>query len=154
MEPYADLEVKRYIDAGRIPGPKMHLTGPYLQGPAPYLLQLHALTGPEEAVEDGELLGGPRLHVVQGLHAHHARATRRRNSQPAHARGLKVTGHLCSVTFREAADLGIDSLEHGHQREHRLRARQEAGRVPGARRRTTASRRSTRRRSRSSSSTW
>jgi imidazolonepropionase-like amidohydrolase len=31
----------------------------------------------------------------------------------AHARGLKVTGHLCSVTFREAADLGIDDLEHG-----------------------------------------
>jgi imidazolonepropionase-like amidohydrolase len=31
----------------------------------------------------------------------------------AHARNLKVTGHLCSVTFREAADLGIDSLEHG-----------------------------------------
>jgi hypothetical protein len=34
-------------------------------------------------------------------------------SARAHARGLKVTGHLCSVTFREAADLGIDSLEHG-----------------------------------------
>jgi imidazolonepropionase-like amidohydrolase len=31
----------------------------------------------------------------------------------AHARGLKVTGHLCSVTFREAVDLGIDNLEHG-----------------------------------------
>ena len=31
----------------------------------------------------------------------------------AHARGLKITGHLCSVTFREAADLGIDNLEHG-----------------------------------------
>jgi hypothetical protein len=26
---------------------------------------------------------------------------------------LKVTGHLCSITFREAADLGIDNLEHG-----------------------------------------
>jgi imidazolonepropionase-like amidohydrolase len=24
-----------------------------------------------------------------------------------------VTGHLCSVTYREAADLGIDNLEHG-----------------------------------------
>jgi imidazolonepropionase-like amidohydrolase len=24
-----------------------------------------------------------------------------------------VTGHLCSVTFQEAADLGIDNLEHG-----------------------------------------
>ncbi len=31
----------------------------------------------------------------------------------AHKRGLKVTGHLCSVTYREAADLGIDDLEHG-----------------------------------------
>jgi imidazolonepropionase-like amidohydrolase len=31
----------------------------------------------------------------------------------AHKRGLKVTGHLNSVTYREAADLGIDNLEHG-----------------------------------------
>jgi hypothetical protein len=31
----------------------------------------------------------------------------------AHKRGLKVTGHLCSVGFREAAALGIDDLEHG-----------------------------------------
>ena len=31
----------------------------------------------------------------------------------AHQRGHKVTGHLCSVTYREAADLGIDNLEHG-----------------------------------------
>src|ERR1051326_2705861 len=50
MEPYADLEVKRYIDAGRIPGPKMHLTGPYLTGAGAYLLQLHALQSPEDAV--------------------------------------------------------------------------------------------------------
>jgi enamidase len=32
--------------------------------------------------------------------------------EEAHKRGLKVTGHLCSVTFREAASLGIDDLEH------------------------------------------
>ncbi|PYP15219.1 MAG: amidohydrolase, partial [Gemmatimonadetes bacterium] len=31
----------------------------------------------------------------------------------AHRRGLKITGHLCSVSYREAADLGIDDLEHG-----------------------------------------
>jgi hypothetical protein len=31
----------------------------------------------------------------------------------AHRRGVKVTGHLCSVSFREAVDLGIDNLEHG-----------------------------------------
>jgi len=31
----------------------------------------------------------------------------------AHARGLKITGHLCAVTYREAAEMGIDQLEHG-----------------------------------------
>jgi imidazolonepropionase-like amidohydrolase len=31
----------------------------------------------------------------------------------AHARGLKVTGHLCSITFTEAAALGMDLLQHG-----------------------------------------
>jgi imidazolonepropionase-like amidohydrolase len=31
----------------------------------------------------------------------------------AHQRGIKVTGHLCSVTYKEAAELGIDDLEHG-----------------------------------------
>jgi hypothetical protein len=31
----------------------------------------------------------------------------------AHKRGVKVTGHLCSVSFREAVALGIDNLEHG-----------------------------------------
>ncbi len=33
--------------------------------------------------------------------------------EEAHKRGLKVTGHLCSVTYAEAASLGIDNLEHG-----------------------------------------
>ena len=31
----------------------------------------------------------------------------------AHARGMKVTGHLCSITYREAVDIGIDDIEHG-----------------------------------------
>jgi imidazolonepropionase-like amidohydrolase len=31
----------------------------------------------------------------------------------AHKRGLKLTGHLCSVGYREAIALGIDNLEHG-----------------------------------------
>jgi imidazolonepropionase-like amidohydrolase len=31
----------------------------------------------------------------------------------AHKLGMKVTGHLCSVSFQEAVALGIDNLEHG-----------------------------------------
>jgi enamidase len=41
------------------------------------------------------------------------RAELKAAAEAAHSRGLKITGHLCSVTYREAADLGIDNLEHG-----------------------------------------
>jgi len=112
MEPYADLEIKRYIDAGRIPGPKIHLTGPYLQGPGSYLLQLHTLTGPDDAVRLVNYwadLGFTSFKAYTDI----TRAQLGAAIKAAHARGLKLTGHLCSVTFREAADLGIDSLEHG-----------------------------------------
>jgi len=37
----------------------------------------------------------------------------RASVEEAHKRGLKITGHLCSVTYAEAADIGIDNLEHG-----------------------------------------
>jgi enamidase len=41
------------------------------------------------------------------------RAELRAAVEEAHKRGLKITGHLCSVTYREAVDAGIDDLEHG-----------------------------------------
>ena len=112
MEPYTDLEIKNYIDQGRIPGPKMHLTGPYLQGPGMYLLQLHSLTGPDDAVRLVNYWadeGFTSFKAYQMI----TRAELGAAIKAAHARGLKVTGHLCSVTFREAVDLGIDNLEHG-----------------------------------------
>jgi imidazolonepropionase-like amidohydrolase len=33
--------------------------------------------------------------------------------EEAHKRGMKVTGHICSVSFQEAVALGIDNIEHG-----------------------------------------
>jgi imidazolonepropionase-like amidohydrolase len=33
--------------------------------------------------------------------------------EEAHKLGMKVTGHLCSVGYIEAAEMGIDDLEHG-----------------------------------------
>lgn len=112
MEPYADLEIKNYIDQGRIPGPRMHLTGPYLQGPGFYLPQLHTLTGPEDAtrlVNYWADEGFTSFKAYQLI----TRAELGAAIKAAHARGFKVTGHLCSVTFPEAAELGIDNLEHG-----------------------------------------
>ncbi len=114
MEPYADLEIKNYIDQGLIPGPKMHLTAPYLQGPGFYLPQLHTLTGPEDAVRLVNYWADEGFTSFKAYQLI-TRAELGAAIKAAHARGLKITGHLCSVTFREAADLGIDNLEHGLQ---------------------------------------
>jgi imidazolonepropionase-like amidohydrolase len=49
VETYADLNLKRDIDEGKLPGPHIDVTGPYLEGPDSYFIQMHQLTGPDEA---------------------------------------------------------------------------------------------------------
>ncbi|HKV95010.1 MAG TPA: amidohydrolase family protein [Candidatus Angelobacter sp.] len=112
IEPYTDLEIKRAIDEGKIPGPKMNATGPYLEGEGIPLLQLHQLTGPDDAVRTVE------YWIAEGARSFKAynfitRAELKAAIDTAHKHGIKVTGHLCSIGFREAAELGIDDLEHG-----------------------------------------
>src|SRR3954471_10477647 len=112
LEPYTDLELKKSIDGGQTPGPKMHVTGPYLEGKGSWALQLHQLTGPDDAVRT------VNYWLDEGVDNFKAymfitRAELKAAIEAAHKRGAKVTGHLCAVHFREAADLGIDDLEHG-----------------------------------------
>ena len=112
LEPYTDLALKKMIDSGEMPGPKMNITGPYLEGAGSYTPQLHELTGPEDAVrlvnywiDEGATSFKAYMHIT--------RAELGAAIKAAHARGIKVTGHLCSVGFSEAVELGIDDLEHG-----------------------------------------
>jgi imidazolonepropionase-like amidohydrolase len=112
LEPYTDLQLKKAIDAGEMPGPKMHVTGPYLEGAGSWAIQMHQLTGPDDAVKT------VNFWLDQGVDNFKAymfitRVELGAAIQAAHKRGAKVTGHLCAVNFREAADLGIDDLEHG-----------------------------------------
>ncbi|HEV2398672.1 MAG TPA: amidohydrolase family protein [Candidatus Sulfotelmatobacter sp.] len=112
LEPYTDLELKKLIDAGQTPGPKMHVTGPYLEGKGSWALQMHQLSGPDDAVKT------VNFWLDQGVDNFKAYMFITRDElkaaiDAAHKRGAKVTGHLCAVNFREAADLGIDDLEHG-----------------------------------------
>jgi len=112
LEPYTDLELKKSIDAGATPGPKMHVTGPYLEGKGSWAIQMHQITSPEDAVKTVNFWldeGVDNFKAYMFL----TRAELAAAIQAAHKRGAKVTGHLCSITFREAADLGIDDLEHG-----------------------------------------
>ena len=112
IEPYADLNIARSIAAGELAGPTMDVTGPYLEGPGLPLSQVHALKDADEArrmVGYWADLGATSFKAYM----HISRAELGAAIAEAHRRGLKLTAHLCSVTFREAADLGIDDLEHG-----------------------------------------
>ena len=112
VETYTDLNLKREIDANHLPGPHMDVTGPYLEGAGSPFIQMHALSGPAEAKAFVD------FWVAQGVTSFKAymyitRAELKAAIDEAHVKGVKVTGHLCSVTYPEAAEMGIDDLEHG-----------------------------------------
>jgi len=111
-EPYTDLELKKAIDAGKIPGPKMHTTGPYLEGKGSFTPQLHELVDAADATATVNYWIGEGATSFKA-YMHITRAELSAAIAAAHAQHIKVTGHLCSIGFHEAIDLGIDNLEHG-----------------------------------------
>lgn len=112
VEPYADINLKEWIDSGKIPGPKIHVTGPYLEGAGNFRLPVHELTGQDDARKQVEFWADQGVTSFKAF-MHITRAELAAAVNAAHKRGLKVTGHLCSISFREAAELGIDDIEHG-----------------------------------------
>ena len=88
------------------------MTGPYLEGPGSWAPQMTALSNSDEALAAVNFWAD---RGVDNFKAYNfiARATLKTAIEAAHRRGLKVTGHLCSIGFKEAVDLGIDDLEHG-----------------------------------------
>lgn len=112
VEPYTDLKVKQRVDAGLMPGPRIDATAPYLEGKGTFIAQLHELDGPDDArrlVDYWTAEGMTSFKAYMNIsRAELAAATRQ-----AHKHGLKLTGHLCSVTWPEAIAAGIDNFEHG-----------------------------------------
>src|SRR5213079_2543701 len=108
---YADLNLAAAIKAGNQVGPWIDATAPYVNGPSPFT-QMYALKDSADArrfVAFWADAGATSLKAYMNI----TRAELAAAVDEAHRRGLKITGHLCSVTYREAADLGIDNLEHG-----------------------------------------
>jgi len=112
IEPYTDIEIKKAIDAGKAPGPTIFITGPYLEGAGSFAVQMHALKNADDArdfVNFWSDQGASSFKAYNTL----TRAELSAAIRAAHKRGRKVTAHLCSIGFTEAAKLGIDDLEHG-----------------------------------------
>jgi imidazolonepropionase-like amidohydrolase len=131
VAPYTDLEIKKLIDSGRMIGPKMHITGPYLEGRGSFTPVMHELSGPDDArrmVNYWADAGATSFKAYMNITRDELRAA----VEEAHKRGLKVTGHLCSIGFREAAEIGIDNLEHGLFPDSEFVADKEPDKCPAA----------------------
>ncbi len=112
IEPYSDMRIKKDIDLGLIPGPSIELTGPYIEGMASRFPQMKQQKNPEEAtafVNYWADQGFTSFKAYIGVEKPILKAA----IDAAHKRKLKITGHLDAVTYREAAILGMDNLEHG-----------------------------------------
>lgn len=106
-----DITLAKRAAAFELAAPAIDATAPYLNGPNP-LLQMHSLRDAEDArrqVAYWADMGATSFKAYMQI----TRAQLGAAIEEAHKRGLKVTGHLCSVSYAEAAALGIDNLEHG-----------------------------------------
>jgi imidazolonepropionase-like amidohydrolase len=112
VETYTDLNLKHEIDRGELPGPHIDVTGPYLEGAHSYFLQMHQLSNADEARQFVDYWADRGVTSFKA-YMNITRAELKAAVDAAHKRGIKVTGHLCSVTYKEAAEAGIDDLEHG-----------------------------------------
>ncbi len=112
FEPYTDVKVKQYIADGRLVGPNFDTSAPFIEGYPAQFLQAPELETKQEARDF------VKFWADQGMTSFKAymnvkRSVLKAAIDAAHARGLKVAGHLCSVSYEEASDMGIDNLEHG-----------------------------------------
>jgi imidazolonepropionase-like amidohydrolase len=119
LQPYDEITQKAQIERGAAPGPRMHITGPHISGGAPLhfgpdatINSIRYVSSPEEArrtVAYWADEGADWIKVYTGI----TRAQLAAVIDEAHKHGLRVTGHLCSISFAEATELGIDNVEHG-----------------------------------------
>ena len=112
VETYTDLALKREIDAGHLVGPHLDVTGPYLEGAGAFFIQNHVISDPDDARNEVAFWADQGVNSFKA-YMNISRAELGAAIKEAHRHGLKLTGHLCSVTYPEAIALGIDDLEHG-----------------------------------------
>lgn len=108
--PYQDINAKAAIDRGEAPGPRIHITAPYFTGEGGgYMAEIHTPEQARRFVNYWGDEGATWLKAYTTIGSGELKAI----IEEAHKRGMKVTGHICSVSFQEAVAMGIDNLEHG-----------------------------------------
>ena len=112
IQPQTDLNVQKWINEGKMTGPKMHITGPFIEREGPKVPELGFIGNTDEVAKIVNYWadkGVTSFKVYNNITKEDLKIC----VEEAHKRGLKVTGHLCSLTYEEASNIGIDNLEHG-----------------------------------------
>ncbi len=119
----SDLAIKKSVENGELAGPKIHLTSPYIEHHPGEVVSAEKLT---QVVNEWADQGVTSFKIYENI----TRAELSSVIDAAHKRGLKVTGHLCAIGFREAAQTGIDNLEHGLAVDTEFFSQKKAGECP------------------------
>ncbi len=112
IAPDVDLYIRDEIKQGNMVGPDMDITAPYIEGPGIPIVGMLRIRNAEQAAQEVHYWAAMGCTSVK-LYEDLTRAEAKAAIDAAHQHGMKVTGHLNSITYREAADMGIDNLEHG-----------------------------------------
>ena len=105
--------MKGAVDAGVLPGPRFLIAGPYINGGPPRNAMSRNDDIHRRRRTRHRLLGAAKARPGSSSSAARRATYSAPESRPPTRAACKVTGHLCSVTFTEAASLGIDLLQHG-----------------------------------------
>jgi imidazolonepropionase-like amidohydrolase len=119
----SDQGVKRSVDKGELAGPKIHLSSLYINR------RPGDLVNPEKVakvINEWADQGITSLKIYDNINRNEIKSI----VDAAHNRGLKVTGHICAAGFIEAAQAGIDNLEHGLAVDTEFFSRKKADECP------------------------
>ena len=114
IEANADLNIKNLIEKGKRLGPTINVSTPHIEREGrvgDYIAQLQSLYGGEN-IENWLNYWFDKGITSVKVYNNFTKDDLREIIKVSHARNIKVTGHLCSITYQEAAEMGIDNLEH------------------------------------------
>ncbi|WAC03081.1 amidohydrolase family protein [Lacinutrix neustonica] len=109
--PQQEIELSKRIEQGKFIGPNIITSGPYFTGKGgnPNMI----IPRNENHIKDTIQYWTERGVRWFKVYRHTTPSDLKIIINEAHKRNAKVTGHLCSITFEQATNLGIDGIEHG-----------------------------------------
>lgn len=110
--PEGDLALKHRIDAGAFEGPRIFLSGAYIEMKPPTVEWMNALSTSEEvrlSIDQWAEKGASSIKLYASMKGELMRTA----IEHAHAHGLKAIAHIGASTYEESIRAGIDEIFHG-----------------------------------------